>query len=118
MLLNTRKQPKIDGKSVMKSGLLDKEIAAMAQRPMKRLDVVRSNTVSLDHRYELVFVGDSQLHTAVSGTSFPAFVNAEVGGTFRWGSKRGADSNSQQFMSKQPAIKPSSNHVLSLSAIW
>jgi len=32
-------------------------------------------------------IGDSQLHSAVFGSGLPAFINAEVGGVFRWGSK-------------------------------
>lgn len=38
-------------------------------------------------RTELVSIGDSQLHSAVYGSGMPAFINAEVGGRFRWGSK-------------------------------
>lgn len=38
-------------------------------------------------RLEMVFVGDSQLHTAVHGSGLPAIVGAEVGGIFRWASK-------------------------------
>ena len=33
---------------------------------------------------DMVFIGDSQLHTAVDGSRLPEIVGAEVGGVFRW----------------------------------
>lgn len=38
-------------------------------------------------RLDMVFVGDSQLHSAVHGSGLPAIVGAEIGGNFRWASK-------------------------------
>ncbi|GEM_PF-850234 len=38
-------------------------------------------------RTELVMIGDSQLHSAVYGSGLPEFIQAELGGSFRWGSK-------------------------------
>jgi hypothetical protein len=38
-------------------------------------------------RTEVVLIGDSQLHSSIYGSGLPAFIMAEAGGLFRWGSK-------------------------------
>ncbi len=68
----------------------------LRKRPMKRLEPVytprgpsapaRFDTASAGY-WDLVLVGDSQLHSPVFGAGLPAFVNAEMGGICRWGSK-------------------------------
>ena len=42
---------------------------------------------NLERHNDLVFIGDSQLHSAVHGSGYPAFLMNEIGGLFRWGSK-------------------------------
>ena len=40
-------------------------------------------------RSDLVLIGDSQLHSAVYGSGWPAIAMSQIGGTFRWGSRSG-----------------------------
>lgn len=86
---NNRKDP-------LKSSNIPDVMPVLKKRPMKRLESVykpkkegdpsRFDTASAGY-YDMVLVGDSQLHSAVFGDGLPDFVNTEVGGICRWGSK-------------------------------
>ncbi len=64
---------------------LEAEIGA---RRFKVMNLEASSAVGPHlNRFDLVMVGDSQLHSSVYGTGLPGFINREVGGRFRWASQ-------------------------------
>lgn len=78
---NTRKGPvalKQDAPEAMADGI--------TSRTFGFLQLEGPNDADL-RRNDLVFIGDSQLHSAVYGAGLPEFYMAAVGGRFRWGSK-------------------------------
>lgn len=100
-LLNARKAGD-NRKDPLKSTNIPSIMDKMAQRTMKRLQPVWPNAdpkhknkqrhhgsldIAKQGFEDLVFIGDSQLHTAVFGAGLPEFIMANVGGACRWGSK-------------------------------
>jgi len=88
---NNRKDP-------LQSTNIPDVMPAMKKRPMQRLAVVyptgenKKNPhgrpdVGTQGFWDLMLIGDSQLHTPVFGDGTPAYVWKEVGGVCRWGSK-------------------------------
>lgn len=63
--------------------------AELAAREFQYLNLKRTSGLDADalRRNEIVFFGDSQLHSAVYGSGLPEFYMREIGGLFRWGSK-------------------------------
>ncbi len=60
--------------------------STLKQRRFQYMTLKKPPTQGL-MRTDFVMIGDSQLHSAVYGDGLPAFIMAEVGGYFRWGSK-------------------------------
>ena len=56
-------------------------------RKFNYMDLKFSGNRNAIRRSDLVFIGDSQLHSAVYGTGLPEFYMSAIGGDFRWGSK-------------------------------
>lgn len=71
---------------ILKSGAPDIEKDVKSRR-FQYMDLSFSGNKDSLRRNEVVFIGDSQLHSAVYGSGLPEFYNAAIGGNFRWGSK-------------------------------
>jgi len=62
-------------------------VEKLRNRPFQVVNLKFNGSAEELARTELVMIGDSQLHSAVYGSGLPEFIQAELGGRFRWGSK-------------------------------
>ena len=65
--------------------------ALTAQHPFEfiKVNTDRKKIDGDNRRSELVMIGDSENHSAVYGSGWPAIAMAKIGGSFRWGSRSG-----------------------------
>ena len=74
------------GESTIRPDVPSDCVPALKKLSFKYLNLKGPEDKSL-LRTDMVMIGDSQLHSAVYGSGLPEFINSEVGGSFRWGSK-------------------------------
>ena len=60
---------------------------AVKNRKFNYIDLKFSGNRDSIRTKDIVFIGDSQLHSAVYGSGLPEFYMSAIGGDFRWGSK-------------------------------
>ena len=75
------------GSSALRPDAPQDMVAALRKLEFQLVNLKFAGSEEELSRTELVMIGDSQLHSAVYGSGLPAFIEAELGGRFRWGSK-------------------------------
>ncbi len=75
------------GSSALRPDAPQEMIAALRKLTFQLVNLKFTGSEEALARTELAMIGDSQLHSAVYGSGLPEFIQAELGGRFRWGSK-------------------------------